>query len=117
MANMSDDCVRRRRETGQRVREWRLKHDRSQADVARAAGITQASLSNYETGKREMPLSTALGITAALDLGLADILDVEGVIVLRDARLGRAVSLLVERPELLERVVPSVHPVEAEAAS
>jgi transcriptional regulator with XRE-family HTH domain len=88
-----------RRAVGQRIREWRLRRELSQADVARTAGITQASLSNYENGKRDMPLSTLLGVTGALNVSLGDVLDVPEVIVVRDSALGKAVTQLVQRPE------------------
>ncbi|MDA0351348.1 MAG: helix-turn-helix transcriptional regulator [Chloroflexi bacterium] len=88
-----------RRAVGQRIREWRLRRELSQADVARSAGITQASLSNYENGKRDMPLSTFLGVTGALNVSLGDVLDVPEVIVVRDSALGKAVTQLVLRPE------------------
>jgi transcriptional regulator with XRE-family HTH domain len=88
-----------RRAVGQRIREWRLRRELSQADVARTAGITQASLSNYENGKRDMPLSTLLGVTGALNVSLGDVLDVPDVIVVRDSALGKAVTQLVQRPE------------------
>lgn len=105
----------RRRETGERLRHWRTRRECSQAEVARAAKITQASLSNYETGKRELPLSTALAIASALDVTLGDLLDVQDVIVLRDSRLGRVVRTLIERPDVLDSIAP--RRVEAEAAS
>ena len=82
---------------GQRVREWRLRRELSQADVARVTGITQASLSNYENGKRDMPLSTLLGVSAALNVSLGDLLDLPEVIVVRDSILGRAVEQLQTR--------------------
>ena len=112
-AHLSDNELRR--ETGQRLREWRLRRERSQAEVARAAGITQASLSNYETGKRELPLSTALRLAAALDVNLGDLLDVPEVIVLRDSRLGRVLATLIERPQLLDSIAG--RRVESDAAS
>ncbi|MQC18246.1 MAG: XRE family transcriptional regulator [Chloroflexi bacterium] len=82
---------------GQRVREWRLRRELSQADVARVTGITQASLSNYENGKRDIPLSTLLGVSAALNVSLGDLLDLPEVIVVRDSMLGRAVEQLQTR--------------------
>lgn len=93
-----------RRAIGQRLREWRLKRDLSQAQLARAAGITQASLSNYETGKRDLPLSTFLGVASGLDVSLGDLLDIPSIVVVRDSRVGRAVETLVEHPELAERI-------------
>lgn len=98
-----------RSEVGQRIRQWRLRREMSQADVARQTGITQASLSNYENGKRDLPLSTLLGVAASLNVSLGDLLDLPDVIVVRDSLLGRAVEQLQTR-------VPSVSST-AEAAS
>ncbi|HJM89755.1 MAG TPA: helix-turn-helix transcriptional regulator [Dehalococcoidia bacterium] len=99
------DLAAQRFAVGQRLREWRLKRELSQAEVARSAGITQASLSNYETGKRDMPLSTFLGVVAALDVSVGDLLEIPDVIVVRASRIGGAVERLVARPELTDRLV------------
>ena len=92
-----------RRAIGRRLREWRLKRELSQSEVARISGVTQASLSNYETGKRDLPLSTFLGVVAALDVGVGDLLAIPEVVVVRDSRVGRAVERLVEQPELADK--------------
>ena len=97
-------ALARRTEVGKRLRELRQTRARSQADVARSAGITQASLSNYETGKRELPLATALNLAATLDVSLGEVLRVPDVIVLSDSRIGEAVRTLSDRPELLESI-------------
>lgn len=86
-----------RQEVGVRMREWRLRRELSQAEVARKAGITQASLSNYENGKRDMPLSTLVGVATALNVSIGDLLDLPEMIVVRDSILGRAVEQLQER--------------------
>jgi transcriptional regulator with XRE-family HTH domain len=99
------DRFGQRRAIGQRIREWRLKRELSQAEVARQAGITQASLSNYENGKRDLPLSTLLGVTAALNVSVGDLLDSPEVLVIRDSLLGRAVEQLVRRPDLISPMV------------
>jgi transcriptional regulator with XRE-family HTH domain len=99
VAEVSPKLQTQRNAVGQRIREWRLRRELSQADVARRAGITQASLSNYENGKRDMPLSTLLGVTGALNVSLSDVLDVPDVIVVRDSALGKAVCQLVQRRE------------------
>jgi hypothetical protein len=46
-----------------------------------------------------MPLSTLLGLTSALNVGLGEVLDVPDVIVVRDSALGKAVCQLLQRPE------------------
>jgi transcriptional regulator with XRE-family HTH domain len=99
------DRYAHRKAVGQHIREWRLKREMSQAEVARMAGITQASLSNYENGKRDLPLSTLLGVTSALNVSLGDLLDMPEVIVVRDSVLGRAVEQLVRRPDLISPMV------------
>jgi transcriptional regulator with XRE-family HTH domain len=88
---------------GQRLREWRSKRGFSQYALAGAVGITQASLSNYETGKRELPLGTALRLTAPLDITLAHLLPIDEVIFLRDSRLGTALA----SPVVLRTPAPS----------
>ena len=95
----------RRIEVGRRLREERRRRGLSQSEVSRSAGITQASLSNYETGKRELPLSTVLNLAAALDVSLGDLMEIPDVIVLRDSRLADAVRALTDSPELLESVI------------
>ena len=86
-----------RSDVGQRIREWRLRRELSQAEVARLAGITQASLSNYENGKRDLPLTTLLGVARALNVSVGDLLDLPDVIIVRDSVLGRAVEQLQTR--------------------
>jgi transcriptional regulator with XRE-family HTH domain len=86
-----------RQDVGVRIREWRLRRELSQAEVAREAGITQASLSNYENGKRDMPLSTLVGVASALNVSIGDVLDLPEMIVVRDSILGRAVEQLQQR--------------------
>ncbi|MEX2229261.1 MAG: helix-turn-helix transcriptional regulator [Dehalococcoidia bacterium] len=105
MSTNNGERLPQRRAIGQRIREWRLKRELSQAEVSRLAGITQASLSNYENGKRDLPLSTLLGVTAALNVSLGDLLDLPDVIVVRDSMLGRAVEQLVRRPDLISPMV------------
>lgn len=86
-----------RSDVGQRIREWRLRRELSQAEVARLSGITQASLSNYENGKRDLPLTTLLGVSKALNVSVGDLLDLPDVIIVRDSVLGRAVEQLQTR--------------------
>ncbi len=99
-----DDPIERRREIGRRIREWRQRRGLSQIEVATIAGITQGSLSNYELGKRDVPLSTLLGIVAALDIGVGELLGIPQIVVVRDSRLGRAIERLVANPELADNV-------------
>lgn len=86
-----------RADVGQRIRSWRVRRELSQANVARLVGITQASLSNYETGKRDLPLMTIMGLTGVLNVSLGDLLNTSDVIVVRDSVLGRAVEQFQSR--------------------
>jgi transcriptional regulator with XRE-family HTH domain len=92
------------------LREWRIRRERTQREVAHRAGITQGALSNYETGKRELPLSTALAVAAALDITIGDVLEeTDGVMLLTESRLARIVQALVDRPDvvaLLSELLP-----------
>ncbi|MXW23572.1 MAG: helix-turn-helix transcriptional regulator [Chloroflexi bacterium] len=99
------ETLSRRVEIGRRLREARRRRGLSQSEVSQTAGITQASLSNYETGKRELPLSTMMNLAAALDVPLGDLMEISDVIILRDSRLADAVRALTESPELLESVI------------
>lgn len=54
------------RAVGVVVRSSRLRQQRNQAWLAERAGITQAAVSNYEHGKRDMPLTTAIAVATAL---------------------------------------------------
>lgn len=51
-----------RLQVGPRLRELRLRHRESQEAVAWAADVTQGSISNYENGRNEVPLSVLISI-------------------------------------------------------
>ncbi len=59
-----------RRNVGYRLRALRAAAGTSQATVVREVGVTQAALSNYETGKREVPLSTLIRLARHYDVSL-----------------------------------------------
>jgi len=59
---------------GARLRERRKAAGRTQRDVALRVGITQASLSNYERGARDMTISTLIAITTVLGVAVNDVL-------------------------------------------
>lgn len=58
---------------GARLRRLRKDRDLPQAAVARRIGITQATLSNYELGKRELPLSTADAFAAVFNVDVCEL--------------------------------------------
>lgn len=51
-----------RLQMGPRLRELRIRHRESQEAVAWAADVTQGSISNYENGRNEVPLSVLISI-------------------------------------------------------
>ncbi|MGE0227800.1 MAG: helix-turn-helix domain-containing protein [Dehalococcoidia bacterium] len=59
-----------RRDVGYRLRALRAASGKSQETVVQEIGITQAALSNYETGKREVPLSTLVRLARHFDVSL-----------------------------------------------
>lgn len=62
-----------RRTLGNRIRRWRLRGQMSQAELAEATGVTQATLSHYETGKRDVTVSTLVRIAEELEVTLEDL--------------------------------------------
>ena len=104
MAGLQPSSLKDRRATGARLRQWRLTRQSSQSTVAHAVCITQASLSNYETGKRQLSVETALRLASALQIGLSELLDTPDVLVGREPRLEPVVHLLVARPGLLDAI-------------
>ena len=62
-----------RERTAARLREIRVHRGKTQADVAWRAGITQAALSNYENGKRDIPLRSLLALSDALEIAPAEL--------------------------------------------
>ena len=104
MAGKNGAEAKRRYATGRRIREWRVRRALSQAEVARASRITQASISNYETGKRDLPLATLIQVAGALEVPLGELLGTPEVIVVRDSELGEAVAKLARRPDLVSMV-------------
>ena len=60
-------------EVGKRIREVRVKKNMSQADLADKANISLSQISDIETGKSSMRLSTFIGIVEALQVS-ADVL-------------------------------------------
>ena len=53
-----------RQHVGRELRALRAEAQMSQAELAAKVGVTQASLSNYENGKRDIPLWLAMRVCA-----------------------------------------------------
>ena len=64
------------REVGQRVAQARKDRGWTQEQLAEAVGIEPVTLSRWETGDRALSLSTLHAISASLEVGLGDLLDV-----------------------------------------
>ena len=62
-----------RRAIGTRLRRWRLDRGWSQGELAEAVGLSQPALSNYEAGRRDMPLTIASAIALELELSVVDL--------------------------------------------
>ena len=52
---------------GRVIREWRAEQQLSQEKFARKVTISQAAMSNYESGKREMATGLFLNLARALE--------------------------------------------------
>lgn len=86
---------------GRQLRFLRQQRRLSQDEVALRTGLNQATVSNYENGKRDIPLSALLRIAGALEVSLTEVLeplelatslerDDPEVLVVRHSALGRA---------------------------
>lgn len=95
----------RRIEVGQRLRELRRTRGLTQGELARAARLGQATLSNYEGGRRDILLGMAERVAEALDVTFGFLLDVPHIWVIRDPELARAVRILADSEELLTSIV------------
>ncbi len=72
---MSDETLRV--VIGRRLRVLRAEHDWTQDKAARAFGVTQASVSNYESGKRETPLGVLLQMAKVYEVPLNKLVTVD----------------------------------------
>ncbi len=99
----------RTKAVAQRLRALRESRGLTQVVVAREARIAQPSLSNYETGKREVTLATAMSLAAALDVTFCQLigLETDHLIIPAGSRLARATRALEDSPELLDWVLDS----------
>ena len=60
------------------LKRARVRMGKSQIEVAKAVGISNAALSNYETGYREPDLDTLCALSRYYGLTLDELLDVNG---------------------------------------
>jgi XRE family transcriptional regulator, regulator of sulfur utilization len=59
---------------GRRIRVWRAFHDRSQTELATAAGVTRNFVSAIERGAQGLDAVRLRRLAAAMDVPLADLL-------------------------------------------
>ena len=89
---------------GQNIASERLKKGITQAQLARAAGVSQPNLSAIEKGRRDMTIATLRRISAALGVSAARLLG-EGAPVTRVFALTRPrierIARLIARPVAL----------------
>lgn len=65
---------------GLKIKAVRAHRRRSQVEVARAIGVSQATYSSYERGEYELPLGALVAISRYLDVSAAWLLDLpEGI--------------------------------------
>ena len=60
-----------------RLKEARIKSNMTKADMARKLGVAYSTYDGYETGYREPKYETLLKIASALEVSIADLLDVK----------------------------------------
>lgn len=75
------------------MRDWRHRRGLTQIEAAALAGITQATWSNYETGKRVPTVFQALHVAAALDITLGQVLGTDDHVFLAESRLAQALDV------------------------
>lgn len=60
---------------GRRIREARLRRDRTQTDLARSLAMTRSSVANFEAGRQRVTVHLLLQIAEELDTPVHDLLD------------------------------------------
>lgn len=70
----AEDDVAFRRTVGLRIRVWRVVHDRSQDDLARAAGVTRNFVSAIERGAQGLDAVRLRRLAVAMGVELGELL-------------------------------------------
>ena len=81
-------------EIGSHLRAWRCYRRQAQRDLALAIGVTQATVSNYESGARDIGITVLLACSAHLDVELQTLIATDPPVVL--IRLPRGSSAATE---------------------
>ena len=70
---------------GQRIKTMRLSRGMTQADLAKAIGQSQASITMYETGKREPDFETLEALADVFNVPLISFVDGDGVVSVQNS--------------------------------
>ena len=81
-----------------------------QYELAAEVGIAQASVSNYETGKRDVPTGLLESIASVLRVSVAELLPDEVALIVREPDLQAAVRILAGSPEWIEEILRCSNP-------
>lgn len=60
-------------EVGQRLKGWRTAKNISQREAGELVGVEQATWSDWESGKKSLSVPSAIRVSAATDIPLADL--------------------------------------------
>jgi transcriptional regulator with XRE-family HTH domain len=103
---------------GAAIREARLDAGYTQEEIARALGVTPATIARYELGIRRLSVGTLLQIAAALEMPLSHLVpgaaQLERAVTptLPESPLQQAVQTLIrvleEHPDLMPKVLETV---------
>ena len=94
-----------RQQIGVSLEQQRRRRYLWQWQLAEQANVSQASVSNYETGKRDPLFSIIEPMMGVLGISFAELLPDTLVVVVRDPQLQEAVRLLSAAPERIEAVL------------
>ena len=70
---------------GQRIRTMRLSRGMTQADLAKAIGQSQSSITMYETGRREPDFETLEALADVFNVPMIAFVDGDGVVSVRQS--------------------------------
>ena len=83
-----------------------------QYELADEVGIAQATVSNYETGKRDVPTGLLESIASVLRVSVAELLPDEVALIVREPDLQAAVRILAGSPDRIEAILEAQQPTE-----
>src|SRR5262245_3112927 len=81
---------------GQRIREERMKRDRSLRSLAREVGVSASLISQIENGRSRPSVSTLYAITQALGISVEDVFDKAAEVATAPAESAARLPTVVE---------------------